>query len=296
MPQDTNNLAFNLHCTALSNANSSQVRRVQMARSFLIKIGRTGCPNGIATPRDTADWEGGNFHVRCHLPKIDGKRPRPPESGDVAYLWVNESSGGIGLSARATMSEVVSDNGTLHFRPTTLEVLPAIGLINIDSPVGIFARIDKYRLEQIRLLTDDDEKLLLEKCAERASATSIVQKDHRPPAVATSGSHVEGLPSSIISTIYERDPEAKEACIQHYGAVCQVCDFEFVKLYGELGRGFIHVHHIVPLANVRAAHMVDPVRDLRPVCPNCHAMIHRDRHRPLTIEELRAHIAQARRT
>lgn len=266
-----------------------------MARSFLIKMGRTGCPSGIATPREPADWAGRTFHVRCHLPKVNGKRPRPPENGDVVYLWVNESSGGTGLSARATIDEVVSDNGTLRFKPTALEILPPIGLIDFDSPIGIFARIAKYRLEQVRLLTDDDEKLILERCAERASATSPEQEGQWSSAVATTRIYVEGLPSSINSTRYERDPEARKACIQHYGAVCQVCEFEFISLYGELGRGFMHVHHIVPLAKVRAPRMVDPVQDLRPVCPNCHAMIHRDRDRPLTIQELRALIKQARK-
>ncbi|MDB9470225.1 hypothetical protein PN480_18680 [Dolichospermum circinale CS-1225] len=35
---------------------------------------------------------------------------------------------------------------------------------------------------------------------------------------------------------------------------------------------------------------VDPIKDLRPVCPNCHAMIHR-RLPPLSIDEIKSIIS-----
>ena len=65
-------------------------------------------------------------------------------------------------------------------------------------------------------------------------------------------------------------------CIDHYGPTCVVCGFNFEAVYGELGKGYIHVHHLVPLSEVDAEYKVDPIKDLRPVCPNCHAMIHRE--------------------
>jgi len=58
-------------------------------------------------------------------------------------------------------------------------------------------------------------------------------------------------------------------------------------MYGERGKGFIHVHHLRPLADVGEEYELDPIADLRPVCPNCHAMIHA-RPVTLTIEELRS--------
>ena len=61
---------------------------------------------------------------------------------------------------------------------------------------------------------------------------------------------------------------------------------DLVKVYGPLAEGFIHVHHLKPLAQVGEAYNVDPVADLAPVCPNCHAMIHR-RREPYGIDELR---------
>ncbi|RME44545.1 MAG: HNH endonuclease, partial [Chloroflexi bacterium] len=56
--------------------------------------------------------------------------------------------------------------------------------------------------------------------------------------------------------------------------------------YGELGKGFIHVHHVIPLSEIDSRYEVDPINDLCPVCPNCHAMIHREEP-PLTIKQLR---------
>ena len=71
---------------------------------------------------------------------------------------------------------------------------------------------------------------------------------------------------------------------------CSVCGFDFQKQYGAIGKNFIHVHHIVPVSQMGDGYVVDPIKDLIPVCPNCHAMIHRT-DPPLTIEELRKRIA-----
>ena len=49
----------------------------------------------------------------------------------------------------------------------------------------------------------------------------------------------------------------------------------FEEVYGEVGRGFIEVHHIVPISERGGDYIVDPIRDLIPLCSNCHAMIHR---------------------
>ena len=86
---------------------------------------------------------------------------------------------------------------------------------------------------------------------------------------------------------YERDPRARAACIREHGFRCKVCDFDFEERYGEPGKGFIHVHHTRALHRMRANNRVDPRRDLVPVCPNCHAMLHR-RDPPYDVEQLKA--------
>ena len=57
-------------------------------------------------------------------------------------------------------------------------------------------------------------------------------------------------------------------------------------MYGPIGRGIIHVHHMTPISSYTTQHDVNPIADLVPVCPNCHAMIH-SRKEPFPIEDLR---------
>jgi 5-methylcytosine-specific restriction protein A len=85
----------------------------------------------------------------------------------------------------------------------------------------------------------------------------------------------EGATATVTVNRFERSMRARGLCVAHYGAVCQVCDVRFEERYGEIGRGCIHVHHIVPLTKIGRSYKVDPVRDLRPVCPNCHWMLNR---------------------
>lgn len=102
-------------------------------------------------------------------------------------------------------------------------------------------------------------------------------------------SYKEGQRTQVLVNRYERDRNARDACIQHYGAACKVCDFNFEKIYGEIGKGFIHVHHTVPVSELGEEYTVNPLEDLVPVCPNCHAMLHR-RNPPYSVPELRVAI------
>jgi 5-methylcytosine-specific restriction protein A len=96
----------------------------------------------------------------------------------------------------------------------------------------------------------------------------------------------EGAVRSISVDAYERNPQARNACISHFGCQCVVCDFDFAAVYGPIGKDFIHVHHLNELASIGEEHEVDPVVDLRPVCPNCHAMLHVESP-AISIEKLR---------
>lgn len=96
----------------------------------------------------------------------------------------------------------------------------------------------------------------------------------------------EGAKKKIYVNRYERNPHARRLCIEHYGLNCTVCGFNFEKFYGKRGIDYIHVHHIIPLSKIKEEYKLDPIKDLKPVCANCHAMIHRTLT-PLTIDELR---------
>jgi hypothetical protein len=98
---------------------------------------------------------------------------------------------------------------------------------------------------------------------------------------------IEGAKKTITVNAYERDRTARLRCTAHWGVTCVVCGFDFRRQYGDLGDGFIHVHHLKPLADIGQEYSLDPVADLRPVCPNCHAMLHRG-SKVLGIEELRS--------
>lgn len=94
----------------------------------------------------------------------------------------------------------------------------------------------------------------------------------------------EGKQKKIYVNAYERNSGARTKCISHYGTQCIICRFDFERNFGERGKGFIHVHHIVALSAIKTEYKVDPISDLRPVCPNCHAMLHRKGN--ISIEEL----------
>jgi len=120
-----------------------------------------------------------------------------------------------------------------------------------------------------------------------ASKYSPEKTDFRFPEEVPPGSISEGATRTVQVNAYERNPEARRRCIEAHGTSCVVCEFSFGHAYGDFARDFIHVHHLNPLAVQKGEHEVDPIRDLRPVCPNCHAVIHM-RNGCLSIEEAKA--------
>lgn len=98
--------------------------------------------------------------------------------------------------------------------------------------------------------------------------------------------YTEGTATQVTQTRYERNIFARKECLKHYGYSCSVCDFNFEKFYGSLGYKFIHVHHLRQVSSIKEKYQVNAIQDLRPVCPNCHSMLHKQ-NPPLSIEELR---------
>lgn len=98
----------------------------------------------------------------------------------------------------------------------------------------------------------------------------------------------EGAVKEVKVNAYERNIRARNKCIEHFGLDCIICGFNFEEVYGELGEGFIHVHHLIPLSELGKNYKVDPKKDLVPVCPNCHTMLHRKHEGSLvSINELK---------
>ncbi len=106
-----------------------------------------------------------------------------------------------------------------------------------------------------------------------------------PEEIGLAETYMEGATKKIVVNVYERSAEARTICIKYYGLNCVVCGFDFEKVYGRLGKNYIHVHHLKPISEVGEEYELNPLTDLRPVCPNCHAMLHK-RKPAYKIEEL----------
>jgi len=153
-------------------------------------------------------------------------------------------------------------------------------------------QVDAQQVRALRELTPETidlfEGLWLE-ASGRDLRRSGIHGEERVP----SRSYLEGAAVRVLVNRYERDRGARDDCIAEHGAVCSVCEFDFSRAYGQLGEGFIHVHHLVPLSSVGRRYRVDGRRDLIPVCPNCHAMLHTGATPP-SVERLRQIVRQHR--
>jgi len=108
-----------------------------------------------------------------------------------------------------------------------------------------------------------------------------------PDEIINPDQYVEGAKKKITVNSYERDSKARNKCIEIHGLNCAVCNINFEAVYGNIGIGYIHVHHIKPLSEINNTYTVNPETDLIPVCPNCHAMLHRSRKETITVPDLK---------
>lgn len=127
----------------------------------------------------------------------------------------------------------------------------------------------------------------------------IVESGGSPASGGMTQKILEGRSDSAIVNVYERDRSAREKCIAVHGTRCLVCCLDFASTYGEIGAGFIHVHHLTPIAQAARnangnGYELDPVADLRPVCPNCHAMVHKKKVGVYTLEKIRQFMQDAK--
>lgn len=149
----------------------------------------------------------------------------------------------------------------VRFRANDLRKYASLREVAADSSVH---RLQRYQL--VKAKDEEVERWFRE--PEQIDGPSLPE-EIRPGAL-----YREGSVAQILVNRYERDPKARAACIAHYGTSCSICGFDFVQAYGESTRGLIHVHHVIPLHEVGADYCINPIRDLRPVCPNCHAVLH----------------------
>jgi 5-methylcytosine-specific restriction protein A len=156
---------------------------------------------------------------------------------------------------------------------------------------GVRNLADLPRTATRKFVGDDSEaEAILRHLATQPSAAAQVEL---PEEVAEPTLYVEGACRQIAVNAYERDLKARRKCVEHYGTKCWVCGFSFAAVYGAEFEKLIHVHHRRPLSEIRGEYIVDPIKDLCPVCPNCHAVIHYGR-RLRDISEVQQLLSSAR--
>lgn len=117
-------------------------------------------------------------------------------------------------------------------------------------------------------------------------ATLATQVEADLEALIDEEGGTEGGRKDRLIAFFERNPKLRAAAIAYHGTTCKACGFSFEAAYGEHGRNFIEVHHLVPVSTLIEASTIDPRTDLTVLCSNCHRMIHRKRDALLSVEQL----------
>ncbi len=152
----------------------------------------------------------------------------------------------------------------------------------LESIKKVTANFIGYTEIKDQSITDGLDRLI--GANKQGSQSSIVYPDE---VDVDSVQLTEGAKKQVVVNAYERNQTAREECIKHWKAVCSACEMNFEETYGHIGKGFIHVHHIKPIAEIGETYVIDPRNDLVPVCPNCHAMLHK-KNPPYTVGELKS--------
>ena len=252
---------------------------------------------------------------KWHWPEIEQNIEELQHTGKVTLRWNCRSHKSIRVGDRAFLARVgvppkgIFASGSIVSRPFLLKVgteedkgFPKV-LIEFDvllppaAPLLTLEKLNEGNLAQQIWMPQSSGIAIKAEIVEELEALwfhFLETPDSGSPlfsdasdAADTIELFSEGTATRFTQTRYERNAFARSKCLKEYGYSCSVCGYNFEKQFGELGKNFIHVHHLTQIATRGGRHEMDPVKDLRPVCPNCHSMLHR-RCPPLTIEELKA--------
>lgn len=222
---------------------------------------------------------------------LEWRQKSTPNVGDIVFIYAATPIRQIMFMAKVTAVNIpyeqtinknhLSKNYDYKLKPTDfyfrMEIIQTADLNNtelsysrlcdngltstLQSPTRVSGNLLDHILENFDVVFDEHCQTYLEGAAVRRSITS-----------------------------YERNQFAKEECLNNYGYTCQICETNFEEKYGEVGKNFIHVHHVDFISSFGGIeHEIEPINGLIPVCPNCHAMLHRKVNgKYLTPEELKA--------
>jgi 5-methylcytosine-specific restriction enzyme A len=169
----------------------------------------------------------------------------------------------------------------------------------IKAPAIPISELDQAPFNQVHWHTQSSGILIAPKIAiaieQLWSSRLSLAVARLPEELAACPVYIEGLGRQVVVNAYERNPNARQKCLDHHGYACSCCGILLAAVYGKIAQEFIHVHHLVPISEIGKSYVVDPIKDLVPVCPTCHAIIHRQ-NSPLSIGEVKALLAANRRT
>lgn len=166
---------------------------------------------------------------------------------------------------------------------------PAITLGELKEPP--FSAFPRWEIQGSGVsLPENIAEPLEQLWAERTGGEALAWAGEIQPGETYS----EGAVRTVKVNAHERNPRARQACLAHYGDRCVICGFSFGERYGHGDRVSVHVHHLLPLEDAAGPYEVDPIADLRPLCPNCHTMAH-SRRPPFSLDELASLLRSPRR-
>lgn len=216
-----------------------------------IPFGDSGTKNVFAVKKN------GNWGLTTGKQRKNGKR-----EGDTTTPYRVNRMASLGLFRKQDFNNF---KGDLH---------KAVGGNHVDAKyIMVFLYNRVVQSQQHYCLSEESQELGLE--------------EYDPITERT-----EGNRKQVVVNRYERDKSIRDAFLstRHGDYSCEVCGFSFESVYGDLGKEFIHVHHKKPLFSIGENYHPVIEKDFALVCPNCHAMLHRNRKGVLTVEELREKI------
>jgi hypothetical protein len=209
---------------------------------------------------------------------LDWTCPKRAKPGDRVFFHV----GGEGLVAFGSVDSqpepAIHWNRRYAAQIVNVHLLATfVSLVSIQEEMPGFGWA-RYPRSYVTLSAEDSEQI----------DAIIAESDALYSDVEADGDgYIEGSVKSVYVNAYERSAAARKAAIEEHKPICSVCGCDFGKLYGPTMAGFIHIHHIRPLNEIEEAYRVNPKKDLIPVCPNCHAVIHSQR-KALTVAQVRS--------
>ena len=264
--------------------------RRKLGVDFQVDLGKRGDAENVSIrPVGLNDGEGFTVDVAWHWARVEASFQPEARGGRLMRLM-----SGADDTARATFRALLDGvttsglkleilNGGERLSHHEMESWPEVwnGLrIHVSCrPADILRNGETRTQATVRLLTSLTGAIL-----------SLLPLEARedPPV----GLVVEGKPRLAYVTTYERSAVNRAACIAARGDKCLACGFDFGKVYGAAGTGFIEVHHAIMVSQMGGGRLVDPTRDLVPLCSNCHSITHR-RDPPYTLDELREMMGKA---